>query len=188
MATKKKTKPQLIFIVGIPRSGTSWVLSKFEARSDCICITPKVLNVAFNGVTREGRLFFSGLTDGQIVKKVEKLLQSGKHVVEKTPSNLENIERIRKLFPYAKIILVTRNCDGTLLSLRKWLDNPKNFTAVAQPNEDPDEVAYREYERWYNHQTKYLDDDWDCIVRFEDMQDHEQVEAERVFKTIGIEP
>ena len=106
-----------IFIVGCPRSGTTWVWGLITAHPDTVPLLPED---AVPGGGVETAIFTTemALTDDEIFAIVGKKMDGDKRVmVEKTPLHLWFANRIWGLFPNAKVVCVTRNPYDTINSM-----------------------------------------------------------------------
>ena len=112
----------LVFVVGPPRSGTTWLLNLLAAHPDVVAATVDNLGVRINehktletNVFNENRPF----TDAQIKWKFHLLSQRepGKVIVEKTPVHLLYLNRIRRVFPKAAIVVTERDGRDVVASL-----------------------------------------------------------------------
>ena len=123
-------EPKLVFIVGCPRSGTSWtwgllsslnnveplLMSDFPTMENAHVSTMKTKE---GFTTTETTVFYSNLTDDEIrhdiLIKAKK--NPGKSLLEKTPANTLKLERITALFPEAYITHVIRDPRATINSI-----------------------------------------------------------------------
>jgi len=130
---KVRNRNDLVFIVGVPRSGTTWVLCILENHPDCLAVTPDMLDIAVEHPTKETGLFVRGFSDVEIVNKIS-LLPRGKVLVEKTPSHLLELGRMRRLFPRSRIILIRRNPLDVIYSMLQencfWKESPGTLAAA----------------------------------------------------------
>lgn len=120
-----------MFIVGCPRSGTSWtwgimvclpvfeplLIEDFEGIETRAGVNKMKLDAGYR--TTETTVFFSNLSDEQIKAAVRakqnKFLD--KLLLEKTPSNILKIDRILKVFPNARFIHLIRDPRANVSSL-----------------------------------------------------------------------
>lgn len=124
---------KIAFIIGCPRSGTSWMWGLLTSHPD---VEPLLIEdfpgiKSVGGVTKmdlgdkyrttETTIFQSNLTDEQIKKAV--MAKAGKYkgklLVEKTPANALQVKRIKKVFPDAKFILMIRDPRANINSMLK---------------------------------------------------------------------
>lgn len=104
----------LVFIVGPPRSGTTWVLRVLREHQNVVHATVDNLNAKVNkNTTWETNIFNDTrpFTDSQIKQKFYSLscMNSSKIIVEKTPIHLLYVNRIKKIFPKSNIVLTLRD-------------------------------------------------------------------------------
>lgn len=114
-------KNQLIFIVGVPRSGNTWLWGLLTSHPDIEPLTRSDFSGKKN-ITPEGKyesvetnmLFDYSLENiREVINKKTK-----RYIVEKTPDHLLKIEKIKKEFPQAKIIHIIRNPFSVYASYR----------------------------------------------------------------------
>ncbi|HEX9804934.1 MAG TPA: sulfotransferase [Candidatus Dojkabacteria bacterium] len=175
----------LCFIVGAPRSGTTWL---WGILTSCKGITSLDLDdlaineSSYNGKKRktsETGIFFK-LDDGDIFKVYSKKRKRFNDVIilEKTPLHLLYIERIKKLFPKAKVIILLRNPYSVIASML----NTK-FFKFANSLED----ATNQYYKYYSILQKYFDEDNFHIVRYEDMKKNTTKEIKEVLEFLHLQ-
>ena len=112
----------LAFIIGPPRSGTTWLLNLLRSHPDVVAANVDNLRARINDTqTLETNVFNDNrpFSDAQIKYKFYLLSQScpGKIVVEKTPIHLLYVDRIRRIFPRAALILTERDGRDVVTSL-----------------------------------------------------------------------
>lgn len=120
---ERKRSEGLVFIVGCPRSGTSWTWGLLSSLSQ---VEPLLIEdfhslSAHDGirqmkteegyVTTETTVFHHVLPDMEIRRCVRRKMKKypGSVLLEKTPANALKMERITALFPAAKIVHVYRD-------------------------------------------------------------------------------
>ena len=135
----------LVFIIGPPRSGTTWVLNTLQAHPDMVAATLENLDVRLRPhASVETNIFNSDrpFTDAQIKRKFYDCAQchSGKVIVEKTPIHLLFVDRMRRIFPECALILTNRDGRDIVSSLVHvgrdptawWAGAPKSVEAATK--------------------------------------------------------
>lgn len=119
-----------IFIVGAPRSGTTWLLSMLEHHPQCQAVTPEALGIAPARPTKETGIFLRGLSSREIASRFARL-PCDRTLVEKTPGHLLQVGRIKRVFPHARIVLVRRNPKDVIWSMIQenafWEGSPRTL-------------------------------------------------------------
>ncbi|MHB8080432.1 MAG: sulfotransferase, partial [Candidatus Krumholzibacteriia bacterium] len=64
--TRSTRGANLIFVLGKPRSGTTWLLSALEHHPDCLALRPETRGIAVTTPTKETGLFVRGRADDAI--------------------------------------------------------------------------------------------------------------------------
>lgn len=168
----------LIFILGKPRSGTTWLLSALEHHPQCRALTPADLGIAVGGPTKETGLFVRGLPDEAIAARVAAARGDGRRLVEKTPAHLLEAERIRRLFPGARLVLIRREPFDVVYSLVQ-----KNEFWPTCPKTLPDAMdLYLRYERGEPRAAAVAD----CSVAYEDLWRDPVGELTRLCEALGL--
>ena len=167
-----------IFIVGIPRSGTTWLHSLIGGHPDCILVTPYSLGLSRLDQSRESRIFLRNLSDDQIRRLIENVARE-KIPVEKTPRHLMVLPRIRRVFPEARIVLIRRNKEDVIHSMLQpmtfWPSHPKTrFKA---------ERLYRDLRRAQDSFRGY-----DVTVRYEELWADPLGELARIYAELELDP
>jgi len=115
---------KLVFIVGAPRSGTTWLWGLLTSHPEIYPIVSEDIDpskpsvVGNKRITSETGLFinYSNKTIQDCVyNKIRKF--PGKVLVEKTPKHIFYIKKIWKLFPESKIIYVIRDPRAVVSSM-----------------------------------------------------------------------
>ena len=133
----KKNKEKIIFIIGMPRSGTTLVQQILSSHPDVVGLGESILftkMVQNNFYERKGDLVqdISKLNKETLVKigedflkKIEQIIYSAdnlinkKHILIKDPLNFRWMGFIKLIFPNAKVINCTRNPFDNCVSLYK---------------------------------------------------------------------
>ena len=133
-----KNLRQLIFIVGMPRSGTSLVEQIISSHSNVFGggELPYLSNILHDGIFNNKNLAnidnnklnnLLKIIQGQYVSKISKIDSSDKMFIDKAPLNFKYIGFIKKIFPNSKII----NCNRDPIDIC-W-SNYKNFFSGTLP-------------------------------------------------------
>jgi hypothetical protein len=110
----------LVFVMGAPRSGTTWVLKLLEEHPDVVAANVDNLGIRKSDArTLETGIFESDVSDREIRRRFWSLAMrnDGKVVVEKTPVHLMHVDRIKRVFPRAALVLVRRGGRDTFASM-----------------------------------------------------------------------
>jgi len=170
----------IVFIVGIPRSGTTWMLSILEEHPDCILLDAERLDIPPTGrgdiPSKESYLF--NRQDKVILKKLLALPKKPQYYVEKTPAHILRIGRMRTLVPYCKIILMHRNMYDTIYSIKQG--NPLSGT-----NEKDMDYCLKHYCKYIEAELKSLEG-FDIIVRYESLWENPIETTTEVFNRLGL--
>ncbi len=116
------TGDNLVFILGAPRSGTTWLLRLMSSHDDVVTANVDNLAIRVNDImTLESNIFTPNrnLSDAEIAERFADLSNDnpGKTIVEKTPVHLLHADRIRALFPAARLVLILRDGRDVVTSL-----------------------------------------------------------------------
>ena len=185
-----------VFIVGMPRSGTSLIEQILASHKDIhgggeltdlwnignnISGSMNLINYAKN---------FSNISHNKLKAYSEEYIQALRdisnnkiRVTDKLPHNFMHIGLIEKLFPNAKIIHCQRHPFDTCLSIyfKKFNDNhvySKSLEELAR--------FYKKYislmEHWYRNSSLSI-----ITVNYEDMVSNQESESYRLIEHIGLE-
>lgn len=173
-----KAAPRIIFIVGSPRSGTTWLLSLLERHPQCQAITPEALGISPSRATKETGIFLRGFSGTEIVERFSRL-PTDRILVEKTPGHLLQVGRIKRIFPDARIILAQRNPLDVIWSMVQenpfWQGRPKSLTEAV--------ALYNTYAKAQETFVGY-----DAVVDYEALWDKPAEELARLLGTLGLDP
>lgn len=103
-------RSKLAFIMGPPRSGTTALTRMLMSHPDVFLADAKSLRSVNDDAPTyyESAIFFRDISDDEILARFEALDGFGKVILEKTPSHIFHLDRIRKLFPQAYFLMTHR--------------------------------------------------------------------------------
>ncbi|MCK4820792.1 sulfotransferase, partial [bacterium] len=143
---------------------------------DCLAITPDILNIPVDYPTKETGLFVRGFSNEEIMEKVSRL-RHDKLLVEKTPSHLLELDRIRQTFPESKIVLIRRNPLDVIHSMLQknffWKDSPKTLIN-----------AVNLYEKFSSAEAQFSD--YDYILTYEKLWENPIRETHKLFEHLNL--
>lgn len=140
-----------IFVVGKPRSETTWLLSLQGEHPQCLRVTMEILGLKTDRPTLETGLFARSLTPYYIRRRIAEL-PSDEILIEKTPSHLLEIENIKTLLPEARFVLIRRQPLDVIFSMLQenvfWIEGrPKTIdeALIMFARFHEAEIKYREH-------------------------------------------
>jgi len=188
--------PTPIFILGMPRSGTTlveqilashsdvhgagelkhlhYIADRFQAESLALATTSGTEAVAFSDLTRLGNLY---------VQEIRRYSSDARFITDKMPDNFLNIGLIRLALPNAKIIHCRRNPMDTCLSIFKlhlpyWHDYAYDQTEIGQNyNLYRDLIAH-----WHRVLPGFIYD-----IQYEDVVSDQLEQTKRLLEYCGLE-
>lgn len=178
----------LVFIVGPPRSGTTWVLSLLKEHPDIKHATMKNLRLPQSGQkTLETGIFLEGggVADEEIRSRFYDLSKEnpGKVIVEKTPFHLFATPRITSIFPEAAVILTCRDGRDVATSMvhvakdkSSWWQGAPGDIRSAADYWRQFAVAGLEFERHYQP----------LVIRYEELLKYTYAELACLLKALGL--
>ena len=113
-----------IFVVGCPRTGTTWVWGMLDAHPGTVSLLPED---AIGGPGIETAIFTheAELSDDAIREIVDrKMVGEERVMLEKTPIHLWHLDRIWRLYPEARIVVLTRSPYGAVNAMIRARDIP----------------------------------------------------------------
>lgn len=170
----------IAFIVGCPRSGTTWTWGLLNAHPDTVMLTPA--DVGKHYTTPETGLFMN-YADPVILAAVEKKRADhpGKAIVEKTPLHCLKIGKIFALFADARVVFVRRDAKATINSMLH------NGEASGTPSTWDLRASVLIYGLAYRAWLAWRDDSRVATVHYEDLSAMPQITVARLFGWLGLE-
>ncbi|RUO65896.1 Tetratricopeptide repeat-containing protein [Pseudidiomarina planktonica] len=194
----KKGEPTPVFIVGMPRTGTTLLENLLSSHSKVKSMGelpdfPRFLADAIDAdIAAAGgnlprtvaaqNLDFKALGE-RYMKSVQELADGHDYVVDKLPFNFLYCGLIQKALPHAKIIHVQRDAMDTCFAIYKTF-----FNQVYAYSYDQEELAryYGAYQRLMQHWHKLMGKRL-IAVRYEDLVKETESSAQTVFEYCGID-
>ena len=182
----------LVFVLGPPRSGTTWLLNLLRSHPDVVAATVDNLDVRIHDhATLETNIFNDDrpFTDMQVKHRFHRLSLANpeKVIVEKTPVHLLFMDRIRAVFPKAAMVLIQRDGRDTVTSLIH-MGRDKSARRQRWWARAPDTV-----EKAATLWRTYAEAAADCaarhfpyVVRYEDLLIDAQAELARLQSALGL--
>lgn len=106
-----------IFVVGCPRTGTTWVWGLLDKHPETVSLLPQDV-LGGRGVETAIFTCEMNLSDEKIREIISTKMEGDSRVlVEKTPLHLWHFERIWEIYPTARLVVLTRSPYGTVNSM-----------------------------------------------------------------------
>ena len=178
-----------IFVVGMPRSGTTLVEQMLSSHSD-VGAAGELPFWPMRGDSAIDRS--TGLPDlirsRQLADEYDELLRSmapwAKHVTDKMPINYLHLGLINMMFPNARVVHIRRSPIDTCLSI--YTTDYRTPPEYAY-NRENIVFAYRQYEVLTDHWRESLPAQSMIEVRYESLIDEPEQEIRRVLSFCGLE-
>ena len=187
------THPAPIFIIGMPRSGTTLLESILSTNGNVfpageITRMPTLIARVTNGL-RANELHQDNLFAPEYLEKLRADYLSivpvadKQFFTDKQPTNFRALGLIRYLFPDAKIIHIRRNPLETGFSIYRHPFNREwsfacDFSHIA--------AYYGEYSRMMAHWNRFIGDNI-CFVQYETLTENAETETKRLFEFCGLD-
>jgi glycosyltransferase involved in cell wall biosynthesis len=177
---KKKLKPdqtkKLVFIVGIPRSGTTWLWKLLSLHKDVSTITKSDFeDDCTDTLTDPRRLKETDMFNKYSLKRIMEVMhkKDGQVLIEKTPLHLLKLDLIKKHFPDAIIVHIIRDPISVYasykftefeewhhrdISVEKWIEMYKGFFKKFSPQLANKNILTISYEDMIRDTEKTLRD------------------------------
>ncbi len=169
----------IVFIVGVARTGTTWVLSLMTQHPDCFHVTAESLGMNSPvAPTLETALFVKERPwrDTKKVVSMLSLLPDDKLLVEKTPIHGTLTKRIRGFIKHPKFILCIRDPLDTLRSMMQpnpaWKTSPQNLQEAVR--------------RWLSRYRTAEEIQADHVVRYEDLWNDPHAETTKLYERFNL--
>ncbi len=190
------TSDQPIFVVGMPRSGTTLTESILDSHRNVVGAGElNYLHSLFTERNSDSKIDLShvaaDMSAHDLTRNMNKYVESinthapgSPHIVDKMPANFQMIGLIHALLPNAKIIHIARNPMDTCLSC---------FTRIFERSQlhsyDQIELGryFNNYVRIMNHWHQLLPEGSFHTVHYENLIDDIDTEARRIIDHCGLE-
>ena len=182
-----------IFIVGMPRSGTTLVEQILASHPDVFGAGELYdLQLVAKALGRGGfpeSLY--GLESEELSKagevylaRIRRYSAQAKRITDKMPQNFQYLGLIRRILPHAKVIHIMRNPLDTCLSIYKNF-----FTGHHGYAYDLEELGgyHLLYQELMEHWRSVLPRGWMYEVRYEDIVTNQEEETRRLLEYCGLE-
>lgn len=179
-----------LFIVGMPRSGTSLTEQIIASHPDTfgageLRFWPKKTH-ELSDAGQTGQFDASVLADAaaDCLRNLERYSGDAKRVVDKMPGNFKYLGLIHAAFPNARILHTMRNPVDTCLSIYF-----QNFNAGHTYANDLDDLAhyYRQYHRLMAHWRQVLPADVFMELPYEQLVEDQEGWSRKIIEFIGLD-
>ena len=194
--SKDGSSKNFIFIVGLPRSGTTLthqilashskvhgigemeILNKFMKKN----INNENFNSIFKNYLTENDEKIKSFCDSYF-SKIDFIKTNKNIILDKSPLNFQWLGFIKILFPNSKIIHCTRNLKDTALSIYK---NAFNINSIVWSNDQDDLVKYIEIyldlmEFWQKKMPNFIYD-----INYEKLTENKEEEVKKLLKFCNL--
>ncbi len=126
---------RLCFIMGAPRSGTTALTRLLIGHPDVLHAGPDELGTRGHDLpTFESNVFLRVDDDAEIRRRFAALDGRRPLIVEKTPTHILHVARIRRVFPEARLLVTLRDAVPALTSIkvaRSWMNTRRDLGSFA---------------------------------------------------------
>ncbi len=183
--TEEYNDKKIIFVCGLPRSGTTLVEQILSSHKETMGIGEvEYLETAVNKfVVQDNKVLSQNLNNikennnllNYYLKQIKNFKYKENVIIDKTPHNFRWIGFIKNFFPNSKIILCKRNLKDTFLSILKnyfasykhmgWSFNPKNIITYFKMYSDltkywlkkyPESIYVLDYDKLVNNKESQI--------------------------------
>lgn len=172
--------PRAVFIVGMPRSGTSLVEQILASHPDVYGAGELPF---WEAVAARGTDADDASTGGQYLAALPEAAGRAGRVTDKMPANYWHVGRIHAALPHARFIHVRRDPRDTCVSI--FCQNFRNAYPFAHDLEDLAH-CYRDYARLMQHWREALPADTFLDVDYEDLVDDAEGGTRRMLGFLGL--
>lgn len=196
ISTTKIKSSVPIFIIGMPRSGTTLTESIIGSHSSCFaCGESSALQIAFNDINSNEDLLdenkcwaFSDLLEKNkeldltpiamhYLKLIRRHDNKVEHLVDKMPHNFVYTALLPRLFPYAKFIHITRNPIANILSIFE-----QNFSEFHSYGSDLSTLVkyYKKYQEYMESSLKLVPKGSVYSLQYENLVENTEDEVRKL--------
>lgn len=167
-----------IFIVGIPRSGTSLATQIIASHPDVTLVTKKMLTNTDTDMVETNFGFENYDNAVKLFNNLESKIKT-KYIVEKTPLHFLIADEIRELFPDCQILNIYRNKYSVINSL--YHSHVKNYIKNKEIDTLLDAVHYYNF---LNHilKQKKFDANFDITI----IQDQQYIGVQKLYEMLNL--
>lgn len=105
-----------IFIMGPPRSGTTALTRMLMNSPEVLLADADAMGTSVGKPTYESGIFTRPLSDTEVMERFQRLDGKAPFILEKTPTHIEHMDRIRNLFKNARFLITHREPFSCMLS------------------------------------------------------------------------
>ena len=201
-----KAPKRIDFVVGCYNSGTTIIKRVIGAHPD-ICISPvesdhltnTISNIEYdmgpramvvNPYTVNNEHYIGTINRERYISDLRPWLMNGKIFLDKSISNTVRIDRLRRTFPGAKFVCVTRNVDGVVRGINKRSHPSGILRNILGKFEYPICLLQRQWIMFYSFVLDDYNKNSDDIyfVSYEKFLSSPVSQSKDIFSFIGLKP